>query len=157
MTKKTDRLSNLSHLYNLITDPALRYALFAAVLEYALATDQTPAVEGQFETIDARLKELNVTMAQKRRIYEIVLKHVKDWRSVYVYDLWVKYFSAYDEGEPVSVEVQKEAHNYIVSVIKDSEIIRTDLLLESYAVQSLKSSQYKMTFFPFGDIYYKRI
>jgi len=74
------------------------------------------------------------------------LKHVKDWRSVYVYDLWVKYFSAYDEGDPVSVEVQKEAHNYIVSVIKDSEIIRTDLLLESYAVRSLKMSQYKMTY-----------
>jgi len=65
---------------------------------------------------------------------------------VYIYDLWVRYFSAYDDKESVSPAVQEEAHNYILSVIKDSEIIRTDLLLESYVVKSLKSSAYGKTY-----------
>jgi len=97
-------------------------------------------VESQFETIDTRLKEWNATNLQKRKIYELVLKHLRDhqyWSSAFAYDYWVKYFSCYDEKEEVFQEVQKEARDLIVSLIKDPEIMRMDQLLETYVVKTL--------------------
>jgi len=87
---------------------------------------------------------LNANTSQKRKIYEIVLKHIRDWNvydSTYVYDFWVKYFSAYDDKEAVSDDVKKEAHKIIVAVFKNPELMRTDNLLESYVVQSLESDK----------------
>jgi len=139
--KKVERLSNLGHLFNLFTDIGHRYSLLTVILEYALASEQTSAVEGQFDTIDHKLRELNASSFQKRKIYEIVLKHIRDWRSNYVYDFWVKYLSAYDENEPIPNDVKEEANSFILTVIKDLEIMRMDQLLASYVVKSFKNDK----------------
>jgi len=69
--KKIERLSNLGHLYNLFPDSGLRYNLFAVILEYALASEQTSAVASQFHTIDNRLKELNANTSQYAKFMKL--------------------------------------------------------------------------------------
>jgi translation initiation factor 3 subunit M len=146
-SKKVERLSTLSHMYNLFQDPNLRHMLFVAILEYSLETEQTAAVEGQFDTIETRLKELNLNNSQKRKIFELILKHMRDWRSSFAYDYWVKLFSTYDPDEPVSEETKSDAQSAILALIKDSEIIRTDLLFETHVVKSLQDHH------QFGTVY----
>jgi len=139
-SKKVERLSTLSHMFNLFPDPNLRHMIFVAILEYSLETEQTAAVEGQFDTIDARLKELNLNNPQKRKIFELILKHTREWRSSFAYDFWVKLFSTYDPEETVLEETKNEAQSAIISLIRDSEMIRTDLLFETHVVKSLKNN-----------------
>jgi len=70
-----------------------------------------------------------------------------------VYDFWVKYFSEYDEEEIVPAEIQKEAQTVIATIVKDPEILRTDLLLESYVVKSLKNINEYVTTYQLLDIF----
>ena len=63
-------------MYNLYSESAWRYLVFIAILEYALKTGNTSAIENIFETIDVRLKEWEVTPAQSRKVYDLILRHL---------------------------------------------------------------------------------
>jgi len=139
--KKVERLSNLSHMYNLFQDPHVKYNILVAIFEYARESDQTAAIESLFDTIDTRLNELSLTIAQKRTIYGLILKNIKDWQITYIYDYWIKYFSAFDDEELVPAEITEEAYNAIVSILKDQEILLTEQLLATKVISSLKTKK----------------
>eukprot|EP01123_Difflugia_compressa_P012064 TRINITY_DN5032_c1_g1_i1.p1 TRINITY_DN5032_c1_g1~~TRINITY_DN5032_c1_g1_i1.p1 ORF type:complete len:394 (-),score=47.15 TRINITY_DN5032_c1_g1_i1:168-1349(-) len=138
--KKKERLATLGNLYNLYTDLSNRYSILIAILEYSLESEQTSAVENLFETIDTRLKELNTTNAQKRRVYQLILKHIADWGSDSLYEFLVKYYSAYDPSEKIPEEVEKEVSSNVVIFLKDPEVMRTDRLFESYVLQKMSQT-----------------
>jgi len=121
----------------------LIFFIFVAILDYARESDQTAAVEGLFDTVDSRLTELNVNTQQKRHIYGLILKNVKDWQITYVYDYWVKYFSAFDVDEKIPQEILDEAYKAIIVILKDTEIIRTDQLLATPVVKELAQKNQK--------------
>jgi translation initiation factor 3 subunit M len=139
--KKVERLSNLSHMYNLYQDPIVKYNLLVAILEYARESDQTPAIECLFDTIDIRLNELSLSIVQKRNIYGLILKNIKDWQITYIYDYWIKYFSAFDSEEPIPAEIIEEAYNAIISILKDPEILLTEQLLTTKVILQLKAKK----------------
>jgi translation initiation factor 3 subunit M len=139
--KKVERLSNLSHMYNLFQDPHVKYNILVAIFDYARESDQTAAIESLFDTIDTRLNELSLTIAQKRTIYGLILKNIKDWQITYIYDYWIKYFSAFDDEELVPAEITEEAYNAIVSILKDQEILLTEQLLATKVISSLNTKK----------------
>jgi len=135
--KKTLRLAILNTMYNMYTDSHWRYSIFVAILEYALATAQTAAVDSQFETLEDRMKEWNVNPVQKRHLYDLVIKHLDDY-SLEVYDYLIKYLSTYEEDGQQLTEAKERVKSIIISLIKDQEIIKTDKLLELRVVDQLK-------------------
>jgi len=139
--KKVERLSNLSHMYNLFQDPAVKFNILVAILDYARESDQTSAVEGLFDTMETRLNELSINLKQKRNVYGLILKNIRDWQITYVYDYWIKYFSAFDADEPIPEEIKEEACNAIISIFKDPEIILTEQLFTTKAITALKGFQ----------------
>eukprot|EP01124_Arcella_intermedia_P017408 TRINITY_DN24171_c0_g1_i1.p1 TRINITY_DN24171_c0_g1~~TRINITY_DN24171_c0_g1_i1.p1 ORF type:complete len:388 (-),score=100.35 TRINITY_DN24171_c0_g1_i1:85-1248(-) len=140
-TKKLERLSTLSHLYNFWTDSSMRYQLLVAILEYAQVSDQTSAVEVLFDGIDTRLKELSLNNQQKRKIYSVLLSHIQngDWASSYVLDIWVKYYSTFEANE-ITKEVTQEAKKTVIYFLKDQQKLSLDMLLETAVVKSLKNT-----------------
>jgi len=137
--KKVERLSTLSHMYNLFQDPHVKYNILVAIFDYARESDQTAAIESLFDTIDIRLNELFLSMEQKRTIYGLILKHIKGWQLTYIYDYWIKYFSAFDDKEPIPAQITEEAYNAIVSILKDQEILLTEQLLATKVISYLKT------------------
>jgi translation initiation factor 3 subunit M len=142
--KKVERLSNLSHLYNLFQDLSIKFNILVAILDYARESDQTHAIECLFDTIDVRLNELAVSTSQKRDIYGLILKNIEDikyWQITYVYDYWVKYFSSFDENEQVPIEIFDHAVNAIILILKDQEILFTEQLFSTKTIQALSSQK----------------
>jgi len=92
--------------------------------------------------MDVRLNELTATTVQRRHIYSLILENIKDikeWHINYVYDYWVKYFSAFDEKEQIPPEVIDEAYNAVILILKDQEILFTERLLATPTITALKT------------------
>jgi len=141
-SKKIERLSALSHLYNYYNDASVRINILIAILDYSQQSDQCSAVGSLIESLDSRLRELNPDNLQKRRIYKALLNFLDsvDWTSTFLLDIWVKYFSTFSSNEKIPAEVSQEAKKTALYLLKDEQKLSLDMILETPVFQSIKNT-----------------
>jgi len=134
-------LAILNHMYNTYIEPAWRYLVFVGILDYALKTGNTSAVEGSFETVDTRLKEWgDITPAQRRKVYDLILRHLDAAQDGYddeQFEVLLTYLSTFDKQDPDLPHAKDRIKTLIVDLIKDPQM-RIDNILQFPVVAQLR-------------------
>jgi len=135
------RLRLLGNLYNLLEPSSnSRYEAFAALLRYAVESNNAEAVAPQFGKIDAWLRQWDATIEQKRSLYLLVRRiflQTNDRASAHRY--LIKYLATYSEAEPLGDAIE-HAKIAAVEAIKLVEAVETDNLLELPAIKQLQQT-----------------
>jgi len=139
------RLAILNNMYNVFHEPSWRYPIFIAILEFALKTQNTQAVEGLFDNVDVRIKEWNCNPPQKAKIYDLILQHLQATEDGFddeKFEFFCKFLSVCgpsDPGEILSEEVKERISATMLEIIKDPNCTRIDNILEFPVVSALKN------------------
>ncbi|KAJ3193934.1 hypothetical protein HK101_003782 [Irineochytrium annulatum] len=143
------KLKILSNLYNsLDSSDALRYNVLLAVIEVAAKNDELDLLIPQLAHVDNLLKGWNSSVEQKRALYQLVAKKLKEGGlDREAFDFSLRLLRTYEGGDAATLSgayVSSIAAETVKEALRINTILNFEEVFGLAAVQALKKKQPKL-------------
>eukprot|EP01116_Phalansterium_solitarium_P002137 TRINITY_DN1199_c0_g1_i1.p1 TRINITY_DN1199_c0_g1~~TRINITY_DN1199_c0_g1_i1.p1 ORF type:complete len:395 (-),score=59.68 TRINITY_DN1199_c0_g1_i1:127-1311(-) len=137
------RLKLLNHAYNVLNSvPAVRFALFQAILKYAVASHAEESVANVHADLDRLAKTWDASPDQLREVYRLIRDIFRNRKQAKVAHEWtLKYLAFFkDEADSGLAATSEEAVRCIVEAINLPGLYSFDALAELLPIKRLQQS-----------------